>query len=82
MFDYVNEDKLNVNLDTNSMPLQPDKFERLDPNLPVELGATSVLYFEFVDGELRPKLNKNPGYVLGIFAAELFHLDRSEIDGS
>jgi len=63
MFDYVDEDKLIVNVDSASLSLEPST-SGTAPRMvtPRESSLpTSVLYFEFIDGELKPKLNRNIG---------------------
>ena len=58
-FDYVDENNLQVNVDNSSnavvMKDKDDMFKLPHGNL------STVLYFEFVDGELRPKLNRRKG---------------------
>jgi hypothetical protein len=58
-FDYVDENNLQVSVDNSSNAVvMKDK----DDMFKLPLGNPStVLYFEFVDGELRPKLNRRKG---------------------
>jgi hypothetical protein len=62
-FDYVDEGKLYVNDENSSATTfakqKDDIFSLKSSNNP---DTTSVLFFEFTDGELRPKLNRKKGY--------------------
>ena len=62
-FDYVDEGKLEVNVE-NSFPatVAKQKDDIFTLKLSNNQTVTSVLFFEFTDGELRPKLNRNKGY--------------------
>ena len=58
-FDYVDENNLQVNVENSSNPVAvKDKDDMF--KLP-RADVSTVLYFEFVDGELRPKLNRRKG---------------------
>jgi len=58
-FDYVDENNLHVNVENSSNPVvMKDKDDMF--KLP-HADISTVLYFEFVDGELRPKLNRRKG---------------------
>jgi len=63
MFDYVNEDQLIVNVDSEAIPSEIAPTEDLyTKNSAGTSSSGAVLYFEFVDGELKPKVNKNHGF--------------------
>lgn len=61
-FDYVEEAKLDVNFE-NTTPAsnvkQKDDIFAMDPEHETKL--STVLFFEFIDGELKPKLNRKRG---------------------
>jgi hypothetical protein len=61
-FDYVDESKLEVNLE-NSATIPPNKQKddifKLDTA--DESEVSKVLYFEFIDGQLKPKVNRKKG---------------------
>ena len=59
-FEYVDKDALEINVDPSGYlnnKIKKDIFE-------LKEAATSVLHFAFVDGELRPKVNRTKGYHL------------------
>lgn len=61
-FDYIDEDKLDVNVETASAStLVKQKDDIFQLNKEGDPAVSKVLYFEFIDGELRPKLNRNKG---------------------
>jgi DEAD/DEAH box helicase domain-containing protein len=61
-FEYVDENKLEVNVE-NTSTVRPNKQKEDVYKIHDEENAevTKVLYFEFVDGELRPKVNRKKG---------------------
>lgn len=61
-FDYVDENKLEVNVE-NASSLRPNKQKDDVYKIPEAENAedSKVLYFEFIDGELRPKINRKKG---------------------
>jgi len=61
-FDYIDEGKLDVNVENSSptvVTMQKDDIYKVGSSTNATL--SSVLFFEFTDGELRPKLNRNKG---------------------
>jgi hypothetical protein len=61
-FDYIDEDKLDVNVETASAStLVKQKDDIFQLNKERDHAVSKVLYFEFIDGELRPKLNRIKG---------------------
>jgi hypothetical protein len=58
-FDYVDENKLQVNVENSSNAMVVKNNEDIF-KLP-RGDASTVLFFEFVDGELRPKMNRRKG---------------------
>jgi hypothetical protein len=61
-FDYVDEAKLDVYVDNSSPSAttkQKDDIFKITAGK--DAGISTVLYFEFIDGELRPKLNRKNG---------------------
>lgn len=62
-FDYVDEGKFDVNVENSSTTIvanrKDDIFNLKSSNNPA---VTSVLFFEFTDGELKPKPNRKKGY--------------------
>jgi hypothetical protein len=67
-FDYVDEEKLDINVETASAStLVRQRDDIFKVNEKGDSAVSTVLYFEFIDGELRPKLNRNKGY--GLFTA-------------
>jgi DEAD/DEAH box helicase domain-containing protein len=61
-FDYVDEEKLDINVETASaLALIKQKGDIFKLNEKGDSAVSMVLYFEFVDGELRPKLNRDKG---------------------
>jgi DEAD/DEAH box helicase domain-containing protein len=66
-FDYVDENKLEVNVE-NTATVRPNKQKEDVYKIHGDENAevSKVLYFEFIDGELRPKVNRKKGYTLPI----------------
>jgi hypothetical protein len=61
-FDYVDEGKLDVDVEYSSPTMvakQKDDIDKVGSSANPTL--SSVLFFEFTDGELRPKLNRKKG---------------------
>jgi len=62
-FDYVDEVKLEINVENSSPTMvakqKDDIFMLKSSSNPA---INSVLFFEFTDGELRPKVNRKKGY--------------------
>jgi hypothetical protein len=61
-FDYVDEDKLDINVENPSPTIvakQKDDIYKVGSSANATL--SSALFFEFTDGELRPRLNRKKG---------------------
>ena len=61
-FDYIDEGKLDVNVENSSptvVTMQKDDIYKVGSSTNATL--SSVLFFEFTDGELRPRLNRKKG---------------------
>lgn len=68
-FEYVDEENLNINVETASATaLVKQKNDIFTLNPRGTTANSTVLYFEFIDGELRPKLNRNRGFSLLCFS--------------
>ena len=69
-FEYVDKDALEINVDPSGYmnnKLTRDIFE-------LKEAATSVLHFAFVDGELRPIMNRTKGSDLTLYSAKEFRV--------
>lgn len=61
-FEYVDENKLNLDIEAPSKSSDPKgSTSAVESPLPTNPDFSKVLYFEFVDGDLKPKPNRKKG---------------------
>jgi len=64
MFDYVDEETLSMNVEIASASTKTQPATDIYNVASADKNTSPVLYFEFIDGELRPKLNRKMGFVI------------------